>query len=234
MQYLSRVRLKQDASVRALAPLLLGSGEKASEGRHPAHHLVWSLFADREDRKRDFLWRETQAGAFLVLSARRPVDHHGLFDIDAPKSFSPSLEAGDRLRFSLRANPVVRRRDKSRRRSYKHDVVMDRLRTVPSSERALNRLEIVRNSGVEWLIQTGNKAGFKLVENDVSVDGYAQHRVARSRTKPSMFFSTLDFEGVLTVDNPSALVSQIAQGFGSAKAYGCGLMLIRRAGKDSK
>ena len=44
-----------------------------------------------------------------------------------------------------------------------------------------------------------------------------------------MLYSTLDFEGVvLTVSDPAALVPAIAHGFGGAKAYGCGLMLIRR------
>ena len=44
-----------------------------------------------------------------------------------------------------------------------------------------------------------------------------------------MLYSTLDFEGVLTVSDPDPLLPAIARGFGAAKAYGCGLMLIRRA-----
>ena len=44
-----------------------------------------------------------------------------------------------------------------------------------------------------------------------------------------MAYSTLDFEGVLTVSDPDTLLPAIARGFGAAKAYGCGLMLIRRA-----
>ena len=231
MPYLSRVCLKQDASVSALAPLLLDQAHKPSKTRHPAHHLVWSLFADHADRRRDFLWREMRTGVFLVLSDRQPVDHHGLFHIDRPKLFSPNLQAGDRLRFSLRANPVVRRRDGKRRRSNKHDVVMDALRSLPASRRSLHRLEVMRSAGVEWLVQAGSKAGFKLSESDVSVDGYAQHRVARRGTAPTMKYSTLDFEGTLTVCEPSVLVSRITQGFGSAKAYGCGLLLVRRSAR---
>ena len=44
-----------------------------------------------------------------------------------------------------------------------------------------------------------------------------------------MSYSTLDFEGMLTVINPASFLPAIARGFGAAKAYGCGLMLIRRA-----
>ena len=229
MPYLSRVCLKQDASVGALAPLLLGQAHNQSKTRHPAHHLIWSLFADHAARRRDFLWREMRTGVFLVLSDRKPVDCHSLFKIDEPKLFSPNLESGDRLRFSLRANPVVRRRHGKRRRSIKHDVVMDALRSLPASRRSLHRLEVMRSAGVEWLVQMGNKAGFQLSGGDVSVDGYAQHSVARGGTAPTMRYSTLDFEGTLTVREPSVLISWISQGFGSAKAYGCGLLLVRRS-----
>ncbi|MDE0680180.1 MAG: type I-E CRISPR-associated protein Cas6/Cse3/CasE [Gammaproteobacteria bacterium] len=231
MPYLSRVCLRQDASVSALAPLLLGQAHNESKTRHPAHHLIWSLFADHADRSRDFLWREMRTGVFLVLSDRHPVDRHGLFDIDKPKLFNPNLESGDRLKFSLRANPVVRRRHEKRRRSTKHDVVMDALRSLPASKRPLRRLEVMRSAGIEWLVQMGNKAGFNLSESDVWVDGYTQHSVARKGTAPTMKYSTLDFEGTLTVQEPPVLVSRIAQGFGSAKAYGCGLLLIRRSAR---
>ena len=44
--YLSRARLKHDASVNALAPLLLGKIGRGGPTQQPGHHLVWSLFAD--------------------------------------------------------------------------------------------------------------------------------------------------------------------------------------------
>ena len=43
-----------------------------------------------------------------------------------------------------------------------------------------------------------------------------------------MSYSTLDFEGILTVGDPGTLLPAIAHGFGAAKAYGCGLMLVHR------
>ena len=227
MRYLSRVRLKRDASVSALAPLLLGraSGGAAAAGQ-PGHHLVWSLFTDDTDRKRDFLWREIDAGMFLILSPRHPVDRHGLFDIDEPKPFTPALQPGDRLRFSLRANAIIRRRDPARRRSVKHDVVMDALRLLPRGERAARRLAVMQEQGLAWLARQSAGAGFEFRPSEVGVDGYDQHRI--SRTGPAMSYSTLDFQGLFTVRDPAALLPAIAQGFGAAKAYGCGLMLIRR------
>ena len=229
MLYLSRARLRRDASVAALAPLLLGNTGRGGPTRQPGHHLVWSLFADDPNRRRDFLWREMETGVFLILSARQPEDRHGLFEIAEPKPFTPVLEAGDRLAFSLRANPVIRRRGPSRSRSVKHDVVMDALRPGPKGDRAAHRLVAVREHGLAWLERQGVRAGFTVRANGVRVDGYDQHRIARKGSAPSMLYSTLDFEGVLTVSDPDPLLPAIARGFGAAKAYGCGLMLIRRA-----
>ncbi len=228
--YLSRVRIKNDASVAALLPLLLPSGGEGGQAQHPGHHLVWSLFADGPDRHRDFLWREMeQQGTFLILSARAPVDRHELFEIDEPKPFAPMLTAGDRLRFSLRANPVVRRSDPSRRHSVKHDVVMDALRSRPSGERAEFRQEVMREQGLGWLKRQAGKAGFTFQPDDVGIDGYRQHHVSRKGRAAAISFATLDFDGILDVRDPTEFLSGIAQGFGAAKAYGCGLMLIRRA-----
>ena len=228
--YLSRVRLKRDASVRALLPLLLGE-HGSGEGRpqHPGHHLVWSLFADGPDRRRDFLWREMERGAFLILSARQPADHHALFEVAEPKPFAPALAAGDRLHFSLRANPVVRRRATPHHRSTRHDVVMDALYAHAAGERAEHRLAVIREQGFAWLERQARRAGFEVRMDDVGIDGYQQHRVSRKGSGLPMSFSTLDFDGMLVVREPAAFLPAVVRGFGASKAYGCGLMLIRRA-----
>ena len=221
--YLSRATLRRDASAASLLPLLRPS---ESGSQHTGHHLVWSLFADTPDRRRDFLWRETPGGTFYLLSARRPMNNHNLFRLDEPKVFAPALVAGDRLRFSLRANPVVRRTD-SCGRSAKHDVVMDTLRRSTDARRE-TRLKTVRERGAAWLAGQGRGAGFEVDEAELSIDGYQQHRVPRRDGRP-MRFSTLDIEGVLRVRDPALFLNAVLRGFGSAKAYGCGLMLIRRA-----
>ena len=180
------------------------------------------------DRRRDFLWREMERGVFFVLSARWPEDAHGLFELAEPKPFHPVLEPGDRLGFSLRANPIIRRRVPGRRRSVKHDVVMDALHKS-GGDRPGQRLGAVRENGLAWLERQGRRSGFEVSSDRVSIDGYEQHRVARRGSASGMEFSTIDFDGFLTVRDPAALLAGIAQGFGASKAYGCGLMLIRGA-----
>ena len=227
--YLSRSRLRRDISVATLLPLLLGENGGSGTEVQSSHRLVWSLFADGPDRRRDFLWREVDRGAFLLLSARPPDDRHSLFEIDEPKPFEPALKTGDRLRFSLRANPTVRRkRGPPHRHSARHDVVMDALPPAGHA-RAEQRLDAIREQGLVWLDRQADRAGFAVEAGDVSIDGYRQHRVRRKNGRDCMSFSTLDFDGVLEVQHPALFLSAITHGFGPAKAFGCGLMLIRRA-----
>ena len=227
--FLTRVRLRRDAALDALAPLLTGGATGRGRTNHPGHRLVWYLFADGRDRRRDFLWREADPGIFYVLSARRPRDPHGLFDVPEPKAFEPALSVGDWLSFSLRANPVVRRRSPDGGRRVKHDVVMHALRRHSAGTRAAHRFDVAREAGFEWLLGQGARSGFAVARDHVAVDRYEQHRIARTGPAP-MSFSTLDFEGILQVTDPVDFVACVERGFGAARAYGCGLMLVRRAG----
>lgn len=246
-RWLTRLRLKRDVPAAALARVLLP--DNPSERSRTAHHLLWTLFADREDRTRDFLWREERPGrgasgrgGFLVLSAREPVDHHALFDMDEPKPWQPALAPGDRLAFSLRANPVVTRKDAAGK-GRRCDVVMDRLHAVPKGERALARGAAVREAGRDWLERQGRKHGFAIERGEgghgedghgegrpiLRVDGYEQLRIHREGKPASPRFSVIELDGVLRVTEPEALLAAVTAGFGKAKAWGCGLMLLRRA-----
>lgn len=242
MRWLTRLRLKRDVPAAALARVLLP--DDPSERCQTAHRLLWTLFADDPERRRDFLWREERPGSgtsgrggFLVLSEREPVDAHGLFDMDPPKVWAPVLSGGDRLAFSLRANPVVTRKDGGRR-SKRHDVVMDQLRAIPKGQRAELRDAAMREAGRAWLDRQASEHGFAvLVEEDeqaeekrplLRIDGYEQLRIGRPREKPARL-SVLEFDGVLEVREPDRFLSALHRGLGKAKAWGCGLMLIRRA-----
>ena len=242
MRWLTRLRLKRDVPAAALARVLLP--DDSSERCQTAHRLLWTLFADDPDRRRDFLWREERPGrgtsgrgGFLVLSEREPVDAHGLFGMDPPKAWAPVLAEGDRLAFSLRANPVVTRKDGDGR-AKRHDVVMDRLRAVAEDRRAELRDAAMREAGRAWLDRQASEHGFAvLVEGDeetevkkplLRIDGYEQLRIARPREKPARL-SVLEFDWVLEVRDSDRFVAALHRGFGKAKAWGCGLMLIRRA-----
>jgi len=222
--FLGRARLKRGVAATALAPLLVPQGDNARTAA--THRLVWALFADGPERQRDFLWREEAPGALMTLSARPPIDTHGLFDLDF-KSFAPALAAGDRLGFRLRANPTVSRSPGPGKRGIRHDIVMDALHRGGETSRADARPEAMVQAGYEWLVAQGQRHGFT-PDAGAAVEGYDQRRLPRT-DKPALQFSVVDFEGVLIVDDPAVFLASLAAGFGRAKAFGCGLMLIRRA-----
>jgi CRISPR system Cascade subunit CasE len=231
--FLSRARLQagRGEALSAIAPLLIPADPKQQPGH--AHRVLWLLFQDIPDSKRDFLWRDEGDGRYMILSQRPPTDRNGLFEI-ACREFAPDLGVGDTLAYTLRANPVVASKparaaeeQDTRARGQRVDVVMHALKGVPKSERGLVRDHVASEAGHAWLASQGSKAGFKLSAPPL-VDGYAQIPVERKKGRPAGF-SVLDFKGVLEVTDPAAFMAKLVAGFGSAKAFGNGLMLIRRA-----
>jgi CRISPR system Cascade subunit CasE len=223
---LARARLRRDVPAQALARLLVPDDPEARPGA--VHSLLWALFADGRDRRRDFLWREMRPGEFLILAVRPPADPHGLFALEY-KPFAPVLRSGQRLGFDLRANPVVSISEKPGKRGRRHDVVMHALWQLPSAERAAAREDEIREAGAAWLVQKGATGGFSVDPSELYIDGYERVRIPRQGAR-AVALSTLTFQGVLTVDHPAKFLAAVLNGFGAAKAYGCGLMLIRRGG----
>jgi CRISPR system Cascade subunit CasE len=213
----SRVRMRRDAPSRALAELFLPQDEEKRIS--VAHKLLWTLFADSPDRRRDFLWRESKPGEFYLLSSRMPRDSHNLFDLDF-KDFSPALTVGDRLGFSLRANPTVARKSDAKH-SKRSDVVMDAIKSEPSGKRAEARRAAIQEQGEKWLRRQAERDGF-------AIEAVQTDRYNILRPKPNMKIATLDFEGKLRVADGFAFLTALSRGFGRAKTFGCGLMLIRR------
>jgi CRISPR system Cascade subunit CasE len=221
--FLSRVRLRRDVPAVALAPLLVP--EAPAERVAASHRLIWALFADHDGRQRDFLWREEEPGRFMALSQRPPANLDDLFEVEF-KPFEPVLAAGDRLGFTLRANPVVARSTARGQRGKRHDVVMDLLRHVPPGARADARPQAILDAGRAWLDRQGEAHGFVSLK-PAAVDGYARVQIPRAGAQPARF-GVLDISGVLEVRDPARFLPQLARGFGRARSFGCGLMLIRR------
>ncbi len=229
--YLSRLRIARNPQVAALAQLL--NPEHAGRRMDAHHRLLWSAFSGDADAPRDFLWRDEGRGSFLVLSARPPVASP-FFEAADTCPFAPELQTGDRLAFLLRAN-ATRTEDtgllsaggKPRKRHI--DLVMHELHSVPQGERAPVRMDKAQEVAQTWLARQGKQHGFQL--DDVTVHDYSV-RALPSRGGPRKDqpqLGVLDLSGHLTVTDPAAFVPQLAHGFGRAKAFGCGLMLIRRS-----
>ncbi|WP_211195431.1 type I-E CRISPR-associated protein Cas6/Cse3/CasE [Tabrizicola sp. YIM 78059] len=220
--YLSRLTLKRSPDVAALGDLL---DPRHSGRRLDAHHrLVWSAFAGDPKATRDFLWRDMGGGVFLVLSPRPPGDS-ALFERADATPFAPDLAPGDRLAFVLRANATRTVTGPDGRKQHR-DVVMEALHGLAQGARAARRLELAQEAGRRWLDGQGARAGFHVLEAGVTAYDVAEPPGQGAR-RPR--FGVLDLEGLIEVTDPAAFLTRLAQGFGRAKAFGCGLMLIRRA-----
>lgn len=126
--------------------------ELITKGSYALHQWVWLLFTDDETRK--FLFREEEGQGFLrfyVLSENAPTKND-LFQIET-KEFKPKLRKGDRLIFSLRANPTVCRKGR------RYDLFMDLKKRVPQLERQ-DLLILQQAEAAEWLKRQGTGAGF--------------------------------------------------------------------------
>lgn len=194
-----------------------------------AHEIVWRLFSDSPERKRDFLFRWESAvrhttPVLYVVSERPPVDVHGLFAELRTKEYDPQLESGERLAFRLRANPVVKRRDENGRQIV-HDVVMD---AKTRDDGDLNHYDLVQQASVDWLLARSEKAGFVIDPGRVMVERYTRHEFRKTRGGRRVVIATVDFDGMLEVSDPERLRATLFEGLGPSKGFGCGLFMVRR------
>lgn len=223
-RYIIRASLRQTPSIAALGRLLLPDD---SSGRVNAEHrLVWSLFAGAPDRRRDFLWRSERSGQFLILAPTEPAVSEVL-EIEI-KKFDPALAAGDRLQFRLRANATRSHRDKADQRGVRGkraDIVMSALHPLPRAARPVARSAVIESAGGAWLDRQAERSGFRLLGKPF-VDSYQMLRIPRGDR--TIAIGMLDFEGLLEVTEPNLFLQSLYHGFGRAKAFGGGLMLIRR------
>jgi len=221
--YLSRLTLNSAASARALMPLLNPTDPSQAADAH--HRLIWHVFSDSHARERDFLWRHDGKGRFMTLSARPP-HQSDLFLPPETKAFDPDLRPGDRLHFALRAN-ATRARKQPDGSSKRVDVVMDLLHPLKAPERAEKREVLTAEAARTWMAAQGARKGFRPVET--VAEGYSMLELGRQRRQGASF-GILELSGEIEVTEPTRFLPALAQGFGRAKAWGCGLMLIRRVG----
>ena len=239
--YLSRV------NVLAEQPDQLAKILKADH--YELHRLLWLLFPEhKENDPRDFLFRRDESKGFPVFyvqSSIKPSPLAGILAVES-KEFNPQLKAGDKLRFTLRANPVAQitkertteeqellrigRQKKGLRdketlpmKRIRHDVVMQLKKTLLDEVEQYSQAELEQLAGETWLEKKAGINGFKL--HSVIADGYQQHYFKKRGIK----ISTLDFQGVLEVTEPEVFIRDaLYKGIGPAKAFGCGLLSLAR------
>lgn len=216
-----------------------------AKGPYEQHQWLWQFLAAESGASRDFIFRrrdsDNNSPGYYVVSSRNPVVINDAWQVNS-REYDPQLTVGQRLAFELRANPVVTKKvgEKSRR----NDVVMHEKKKL-LEQRGLKRwkdwrnddpekpslYQIVQDTCVHWLERRTENCGFVLAgeldednkQKPIRVDGYQQ----RHADKKDIRFSTVDFSGILEVIDPIAFKKALFGGIGHAKAFGCGLMLVR-------
>ena len=226
---ITKVRLNRSPGAQGSLAKVLLSGSNADQ----SHGLVWTLFnhVERADERKDraFLYREIEPGSFIVVAKTPPLDPHGLWVLDKPKDYAVEVSAGDRLSFVMRANPAVAVPRPGEKRGARADAIMHAKTKLAVAERKNFTAKDASTIAVQWLARRGPALGFKLDTEATSADGYQQIRIPGADRKPAIVYSEIEFTGALTVTDPNLLRHALYNGIGKARAYGCGLMLIRRA-----
>lgn len=221
--FLSKVTLASSAqSAIELAKL-------SKNGVYASHQLLWRLFPNEEQR--NFMYREEQGSdgrpQYFVLSKKQPEQSDTLFEINS-KPFNPQLGVGTRLAFKLRVNPTICVRDhegKSRR----HDVMMHAKKKAKDAgiDSVSDISTLMEQAAIDWINDSKRLEQWGVTLDCIpDIESYEQHSSEKKRSQ-KIRFSSVNFQGLLTLTDPERFMNQYEKGFGRAKAMGCGLMLIR-------
>lgn len=210
---------------------------------HNLHRTLLSAFpqAESEAARAEFglLYRlETNArtGVTVILAqsgtepdwSHLPTDY--LLEVENNPSCKPiaamyeSLRQGTRLIFCLRANPTRRVSEKC---------------TTERSGKAGKRVELYHEEDqIAWLQRKATAAGFRVLNLRLNADvpnvrarpenkliGW-RSRDATENEKRRLSFGSVLFDGELEITDATAFRQALAQGIGSGKAYGFGLLSI--------
>lgn len=202
--------------------------EEFSQNAYREHQFLWQCFAEDREANRDFVFRKESRHAriiYYVVSKRAPTGS-SLWSVET-KQYCPNLRTGETLAFSLRANPVITHKD-DKGRSKRHDVIMDTKSRTPNwKEAGLQKL--ISEAGIKWLKSRAPTHGFSVEAEMVQVGAYQQQYGEKRSKRDPIRFSSLDFNGRLTVSDSDLFNKCLIRGLGRSKAFGCGLLLVRRS-----
>lgn len=180
---------------------------KLTRNPYEIHRHLWRLFPDMPEDKRSFLYRvsygkDNDPLRILMQSLNEPSATENVKGcvLLRKKVFNPSFKKEDRFHFVLCVNPTKQ-------------LLKERCRVPLIDEDQL----------INWLK--------KKLENAACLEN------AEITEKRNLYFrkdgkagkiATVSFSGQVSVKDPATMHTTLEQGLGRAKAFGCGLMLVRR------
>lgn len=174
------------------------------------HQFSWMCQPKDPDASRTFLTRIDRAGdggQMLILARQKPQKPEKLSEHSWEcKRIADSFLQHRKYRFSIRANPTVRKAaggPKGRRIGI-HD-----------SEQQ-----------VAWLIGKGLRGGFEILPEQVTVTGSRNHQFSAGKNR-RITLTSADFHGILTVTDQKQFEETFFTGIGSSKSFGMGMLLLQ-------
>ncbi|MBI1395304.1 MAG: type I-E CRISPR-associated protein Cas6/Cse3/CasE [Betaproteobacteria bacterium] len=171
-------------------------------GDYRVHQRVYEIAPDRPVFRRF-------SDHVLVVSRTRPA-------ADQVKRYAPLLREGDLFCFSLYASV------EKRRENIGYDPVM-RLRACSPERSTAECAEAVAD---EWLLAKGSRHGWQCTA--LTAVEYAPLSVVRPSDRMAIRHAALRLEGRLQVTDPASFAIALYHGIGRGRAWGLGLLLIKR------
>lgn len=232
MTYFSYAKLKNSREAMAFTRNQMIKNQSLDNG----HKLVWTLFSNDPNARRDFLFRKTRDNHFLIVSEKEPIFDEAIWEIKT-KSYNPSFEAGQKFGFSILINPIIATKiDGATRptRSKRVDVLMDakqKRREEQKLDREIPYLSAQEREiiAINWLSEKLLRNGAQIEKENCQLMQYSQMRIPRKGEEKASI-SYIDVEGVLEVKDPETLQKALIEGIGAGKAFGLGLLLLRPLG----
>lgn len=196
---------------------------KFARNSYDLHRQLWRLFpgeeketrSNGEELRQGFLFRiednPTGRPARLLVQSRRAPEVAPELIVVGTREFKPRPVAGQRLAFLLTANPVKTIADTQRdAKPYKQ------------SEKC--RVPLIKEEDQrEWIARKFARSG---EIEATSIMPHAPNYFRKGNRGGKLVTAT--FEGIMRVRDPDILVSLLENGIGPAKAFGCGLLLVRK------
>lgn len=205
-------------NLRELAPSLRSYLVKGFD--YALHQWIWLYF--EQDSERQFLFHVEQGTPLKVyiLSRARPQPpadgaERGFYL--RTREVSPSVREGQRFSFEMLCSPRFTRNKSKvpllRECWFQHRDLESPLRTQ-ACEDAISH----------WLSRIGEEqGGFKLL--NCQLDRWSSINLTRKGHRLS--FDSAAVRGVIEITEPSLFITKLLAGFGSEKAFGYGLMLLK-------
>lgn len=202
------------------------------------HQLLWNTFEFDSNASRSFIFRieknkETRMPMFYMVSKDKPINDQGILKI-VQKKYDPKVLEGKSFFFDTRLNPVIARVREGKKHSAKHDLWMDAKRR--GKKDGLSGFELIayiESEVISWFCKKSETNGFSIKKESLVIEGYAKHKFSKSKhidakfSKKAIEFNSIDYKGILTVNDSKKFENVLFNGIGRSKAFGCGLVLIK-------